>query len=49
MYDVVIFVVGVVVSVMLFSGLAFTIFEVRRLGQEATEEQALRSRNKIAG
>ena len=49
MSDAVIFVVGSIVFLMVSFGLGFTVVEVRRLDQEATDRQVVRSRSKIAG
>ncbi len=49
MSDATIFIVGAIVFFMLTAGLAFTVFEFRRLGQEAANKQKVRSQSKISG
>ncbi len=47
MQDSVIFLVGFIVFLLVSFGLIFTVVEVRRLDQEATNKQVVRSRSKI--
>ena len=49
MSDVIIFVVGSIVFLMVLFGLVFTVVEVRRLDQKAMDKQVVRSLDKIAG